>query len=37
VVRFGGRCAAAGHLTVSFVNGLPLLIVGWGWSASGSA
>jgi MFS family permease len=30
VVRFGGLCAAAGYLTVSFVSGLPLLILGWG-------
>jgi len=30
VIRFGGLCAAAGYLTVSFVSGLPLLILGWG-------
>jgi MFS family permease len=29
VVRFGGLCAALGYLTVTVVNSLPLLIVGW--------
>jgi MFS family permease len=29
VVRFGGLCAALGYLTVTVVNGLPLLILGW--------
>ena len=29
VVRFGGACAAVGYLAVSFVTGLPLLLVGW--------
>jgi MFS family permease len=29
VVRFGGLCAALGYLTVTLVNSLPLLILGW--------
>jgi MFS family permease len=29
VVRFGGICAAFGYGTVTLVNGLPLLLVGW--------
>ena len=29
VVRFGGICAAVGYATVTVVNGLPLLLIGW--------
>lgn len=29
VVRFGGACAAVGYATVTLVEGLPLLLVGW--------
>jgi MFS family permease len=29
VVRFGGLCAALGYLTVTLVNGLALLVLGW--------
>jgi MFS family permease len=29
VVRFGGICAAVGYGTVTLVNGLPLLLLGW--------
>jgi MFS family permease len=29
VVRFGGACAAVGYATVTLVDTLPLLIVGW--------
>ena len=29
VVRFGAVCAAVGYATVTFVSGLPLLLVGW--------
>ena len=29
VVRFGGACAAVGYLTVTLVDSLPLLLVGW--------
>src|SRR3954447_20682006 len=29
VVRFGGGCAAVGYATVTLVDGLPLLVLGW--------
>src|SRR4051794_6089715 len=29
VVRFGGGCAAVGYTTLTLVDGLPLLVLGW--------